>query len=151
MQELAPGLQQKKQRMSFWVLNANYEVTTTAFTKVTEEMIKVSRQKGKLFGIMKCAVNTTATCRDRPITVISSGSGDLWEDTFVTSRDIKSREECWPRTHLSGMLLGWCSECCLFSNHEVTFLPPQTECGNMCRSQWGQTTLPGCLWLCYIS
>ena len=68
---------EKKQRMSFWVLNANYEVTTSTFTKVTEEKIKVSRQKGKLFGIMKCAVNTTATCRDRPITIISSGSEEL--------------------------------------------------------------------------
>ena len=25
----------KKQRMSFWVLHANYEVTISAFTKVT--------------------------------------------------------------------------------------------------------------------
>lgn len=36
----------KKQRMPFWVLNANYEVTTSTFTKVTEEKIKVSRQRG---------------------------------------------------------------------------------------------------------
>ena len=67
----------KKQRMSFWVLNANYEVTTSTFTKVTEEKIKVSRQRGNS-GFMKWAVNTTATCRDRPITVIGSGSEELW-------------------------------------------------------------------------
>lgn len=55
--------------MSFWVLNANYEVTTSAFTEVTEEMkIKVSRQKLKPFDLMKCAINISAACGDHLIT-----------------------------------------------------------------------------------
>ena len=76
---MALGLQQRnKGRMSFWVLNANYEVTTSAFTEVTEEMkIKVSRQKLKPFDLTKCAININAACGDHLITVINSGSKKL--------------------------------------------------------------------------
>lgn len=44
---LGLGLQQgNKGRVSFWALKVNFEVPTSAFTEVTEEMeIKVSRQK----------------------------------------------------------------------------------------------------------
>lgn len=48
---------------------------------------------------MKCAINTAAACGDHPTSVINSGSKTLWEDTFMASRDLKSTEQPWPRTH----------------------------------------------------
>lgn len=76
------------------MLNANYEVTISSFTEVTEEIkIKVGRQKLKPFDIKKCAVNIIAACGNQPISVVSSGSKKLWEDTFVTSGDLKSKEQ----------------------------------------------------------
>lgn len=91
VQVLALGLQQG----IILEFNANFEVTTSAYIEVIEEMkIKVNRWNKKLFAIMKSTINITVSVEiDHPVTIISIGSKTLWEDTFVTSRDWKSKEQ----------------------------------------------------------